>query len=223
MTGVSSAFTVGNNTSTNMRKPYSNVRAVTFVVSMILIGLMTTTTTTNAFSVVHPQARKATTKMMMMMTTTVSRNRIGAFSPTHTVVNRHNHHQQRQCEGKVMPVYPTRLGMTDAPEEPAVDSDDDTETKLSLITRFRKWFAGEGADGLTAKERLAKAGLAALLSYGFVSNMSYAVSVSLAWFIFNKRVRRRKQIQTDSKTCLGSVPTLLHCVCCFGAYDEVLT
>ena len=35
-------------------------------------------------------------------------------------------------------------------------------------------------DGLTFKQRLAKAGLSVLLSYGFVSNMSYCVTVSLA-------------------------------------------
>lgn len=44
-------------------------------------------------------------------------------------------------------------------------------------------------DGLTFRERLGKLGLAAVLSYGWVSNMSYCVSVSLAWFIFSKQVR----------------------------------
>lgn len=43
-------------------------------------------------------------------------------------------------------------------------------------------------DGLTGKERLAKMGLSALLSYGFVSNMSYSVAVSLAWYGFSKTV-----------------------------------
>lgn len=35
-------------------------------------------------------------------------------------------------------------------------------------------------DGLTFKQKLAKMGLSVLLSYGFVSNMSYCVTVSLA-------------------------------------------
>ena len=35
-------------------------------------------------------------------------------------------------------------------------------------------------DGLTFKQKLAKMGLSALLSYGFVSNMSYCITVSLA-------------------------------------------
>jgi hypothetical protein len=40
-------------------------------------------------------------------------------------------------------------------------------------------------DGLTFRQRLAKMGLATILSYGFVSNMSYAVTVSCAWYIHN--------------------------------------
>ena len=35
-------------------------------------------------------------------------------------------------------------------------------------------------DGLTFRQKLAKMGLSVLLSYGFVSNMSYCVTVSLA-------------------------------------------
>lgn len=42
-------------------------------------------------------------------------------------------------------------------------------------------------DGLNFKQKLAKAGLSVLLSYGFVSNMSYCVTVSLAWFGFSKK------------------------------------
>jgi len=45
----------------------------------------------------------------------------------------------------------------------------------------------EEDDGLTFKQKLAKMGLSVLLSYGFVSNMSYCVTVSLAWFGFSKK------------------------------------
>lgn len=41
---------------------------------------------------------------------------------------------------------------------------------------------------LSTKEKLAKMGIAAVLSYGWVSNMSYSVTVSMAWYIFSKRV-----------------------------------
>jgi hypothetical protein len=39
----------------------------------------------------------------------------------------------------------------------------------------------------TFRQKLAKAGLSVMLSYGWVSNMSYCVSVSAAWYIFSKR------------------------------------
>ena len=44
-------------------------------------------------------------------------------------------------------------------------------------------------DTLTTSQRLAKMGLSALLSYGFVSNMSLSATVSVAWFSFNKKVQ----------------------------------
>jgi hypothetical protein len=44
-------------------------------------------------------------------------------------------------------------------------------------------------DGLTFRQRLAKAGISVVLSYGWVSNMSYCVSVSAAWYIFCQRTR----------------------------------
>lgn len=55
---------------------------------------------------------------------------------------------------------------------------------------------GSTAGGLTTRERLAKMGLSALLSYGWVSNMSYAVTLSLSWFGFCKKVRvvRQKEV-----------------------------
>lgn len=40
---------------------------------------------------------------------------------------------------------------------------------------------------MSTKEMLAKMGLSTLLSYGWVSNMSYCVTVSLAWFGFTKK------------------------------------
>jgi hypothetical protein len=50
---------------------------------------------------------------------------------------------------------------------------------------------GEESDGkkLTFRQRLAKMGLATILSYGFVSNMSYAITVSCAWYIHNVQNR----------------------------------
>lgn len=61
-----------------------------------------------------------------------------------------------------------------------------TTATTTLKQKVINYFKGP-QDGLTFKQRLAKMGLAAALSYGWVSNMSYAVSVSCAWFIFSKR------------------------------------
>jgi hypothetical protein len=54
--------------------------------------------------------------------------------------------------------------------------------------KFWKKHTEEGGESLTFKQKLAKAGMSTLLSYGFVSNMSYAVTVSIAWYISAKRV-----------------------------------
>jgi hypothetical protein len=55
------------------------------------------------------------------------------------------------------------------------------------VVFFYKYNNKQPDDGLTFRQRLGKAGLSVVLSYGFVSNMSYCVSVSVAWYIFCKR------------------------------------
>ncbi|GKY93460.1 hypothetical protein MPSEU_000313500 [Mayamaea pseudoterrestris] len=67
---------------------------------------------------------------------------------------------------------------------------DNTLTPLpqgsSFIQRVKSYLKAP-SDGLTFRQRLAKLGLNAVLSYGWVSNMSYSVAVSLAWYIFSKQ------------------------------------
>jgi len=75
--------------------------------------------------------------------------------------------------------------------------EDDTSVSISpakeevpawkRIIFFYKYRNNDDGDGLTFRQKLAKMGLSALLSYGFVSNMSYCVSVGLAWFGFSKK------------------------------------
>ena len=68
-------------------------------------------------------------------------------------------------------------------------NDSVAEEKTSIIGKFKSLFKREkNDDGLTTKERLAKMGLSVLLSYGWVSNMSYSVTLSLAWYGFSKKV-----------------------------------
>ena len=59
------------------------------------------------------------------------------------------------------------------------------------------------ADGLTTRQRLAKMGLSVLLSYGWVSNMSYSITISLAWFIFSKQTGLSPLAKGQWKPFLG--------------------
>jgi hypothetical protein len=61
-------------------------------------------------------------------------------------------------------------------------------SKLTLLERIKQGF-GPQNDGLSFRQRIGKMGMSVFLSYGWVSNMSYSVTVSLAWYIFSKRVR----------------------------------
>jgi CDGSH-type Zn-finger protein len=63
------------------------------------------------------------------------------------------------------------------------------ETSSSPLKKIKGIFKkdSKNSDGLTTKERLAKMGLSALLSYGWVSNMSYAVTLSLSWYTHSKK------------------------------------
>ena len=79
----------------------------------------------------------------------------------------------------------TSLFSSDEPNDE--DPIETSSASKSLVTKIKRSFTGSKDDGFTAKERLAKMGLSALLSYGWVSNMSYAISVSLAWFTFAKQ------------------------------------
>ena len=77
------------------------------------------------------------------------------------------------------------------PEERSIDgntSGDLNDGSTSFLKQIRNRLKRKPSDALTTRQRLAKMGLSALLSYGFVSNMSLCVTVSLAWFSFSKKV-----------------------------------
>jgi hypothetical protein len=85
-------------------------------------------------------------------------------------------------------------------DDASVEKQDEETKKLSSVLQSIKKSLGfsnkkkkeeknKDDDSLTFKQRLAKMGLAAVLSYGMVSNISYSISVSLAWYIFSSRVR----------------------------------
>jgi len=62
------------------------------------------------------------------------------------------------------------------------------EPKRNRLQRIKsKLFPKQDDDGLTFKQKLAKAGMSVALSYGWVSNVSYSITVSIAWYLFSKR------------------------------------
>jgi len=71
--------------------------------------------------------------------------------------------------------------------EDATSVEDSTGDKNASMLGKLKGMFRKKEDGLTTKEKLAKMGLSALLSYGWVSNMSYAAALSLAWYGFSKK------------------------------------
>jgi CDGSH-type Zn-finger protein len=82
---------------------------------------------------------------------------------------------------------------TDKAEVASVDSTSNVDVSektsvLAKIIKFMGFGSDKNKDGLTMRERLSKMGLLALLSYGWVSNMSYAVTLSLSWYGFSKKV-----------------------------------
>jgi len=103
---------------------------------------------------------------------------------------------------------PAPAVVEEVPDNAAVaSSDNDSGEKKSIVEKLKSIFQKED-DGLTNKERLKKMGLSVLLSYGFVSNMSYAVMLSLSWYGFSKKV--------SSCQCFHSLYfTLVSTVCMF--------
>jgi hypothetical protein len=76
----------------------------------------------------------------------------------------------------------------DAEETPSESGVEDSEKASSTFrARLKKLWVKDKDDGLTTRQRLAKMGLAAVLSYGWVSNVSYAICVSIAWYGFSKK------------------------------------
>ena len=68
------------------------------------------------------------------------------------------------------------------------DEESGSTTKLTFRERWAKIFPQNEGEKLPFRQRLAKMGLACVLSYGFVSNMNAGITTGLAWFVFAKRV-----------------------------------
>jgi hypothetical protein len=175
---------------TRFRPPMPGVLVVVLFHAILFVGwgamMLPSTTTATAFSA----------RVVLSRRKSVGSGRLHVY-PQSTVSPSHDLY----CGGggslpstalrcSFLPLYCTAVPEDQPPVEEAEGTslDDPTATK-TLLQWIRSYFVPK-KDNLTFRQRLAKMGLAAVLSYGWVSNMSYSVTVSLAWYIFSKQVRR---------------------------------
>lgn len=99
----------------------------------------------------------------------------------------------------VNPIYskPASLSSSSLFSESTSSSDDAGSLKSSDKNKTKNMFARlmnkikpKTNENMSTKEMLAKMGLSALLTYGWISNTFICGTVSAAWFVFNKRVRK---------------------------------
>jgi hypothetical protein len=141
---------------------------------LLLATVLTSSVLTQAFQLVSPPMRTLQVKP--------------AFSPETFSVSRLQ--RPRVVYASVAASVSAALPEENDSDTPEVDEEDPMEAgnKLTLVQRIKKGFAPQ-KDGLSFRQRLGKMGLSVFLSYGWVSNMSYCVTASLAWYIFSSKVR----------------------------------
>ena len=96
----------------------------------------------------------------------------------------------KECGDNVGPLIVTVDTKKKDNEEEVVENSQEVAdaTTKSLLSKLKSIVQPKkDPSGLTTKEKLRKMGLAALLSYGFVSNMSYAITLSVSWFTHSKK------------------------------------
>jgi hypothetical protein len=107
-----------------------------------------------------------------------------------------------------------RLSLSSHPTDGALRDPEDSDGNASktqrtgLRKRLASYFnSSESDDGLTFRQRLAKMGLATVLSYGWISNTNAMILVAAAWYVFCAKVgSSREVIQTLSNiTCYRSI------------------
>ncbi|CAB9526386.1 expressed unknown protein [Seminavis robusta] len=91
-----------------------------------------------------------------------------------------------------------------ATPEDSTPSPESSEPPKSLWGRIKGYFSPNREDeNMSFKERLAKMGVATVLSYGMISNLSYALLVSLAWYTFSAKTRLSPLAPGQWKPFLG--------------------
>ena len=94
-------------------------------------------------------------------------------------------HQQNPLSSKYHKLYESSLSTPedDSNLEPSLTTSKWTKIKAKL------GFKEKNEEKIPFRQKLSKMGLSAVLSYGFVSNLSYCVTVSLAWYIHSSRTK----------------------------------
>jgi len=142
----------------------------------------------------HKQSSSRTTHSIVTAKSLSYRNHVASYKQKH----KHKQSSSRTTHSIVFASTSDSTGNVNSDNEEDDDGDNDYTKTVSVsissevplwkrVVFFYKYKTNDDDDGLTFKQKLANMGLSALLSYGFVSNMSYCVSVGLAWFGFSKQ------------------------------------
>lgn len=111
----------------------------------------------------------------------------GSYQPQRHLIDPPIENKPRKSPHAVQS-YATQLQQA-AAENSEGDSVNKTNDYMSWWPRVKGYFLQNQKDNdLTFKQRLAKMGVATVLSYGMISNLSYAILISLAWYGFSIQV-----------------------------------
>lgn len=134
--------------------------------------------------------------MCFTLTPTTARNILGGGAinvrSTPTYHSKPIHYQQYSPSSSRMFITETDIEDKDTSTSSIVEDDSSESTEIVESTSttspwYKNIFKKKSKDDLSFKQKLAKMGMSVALSYGWVSNMSYTVTVSLAWYGFSKK------------------------------------
>jgi len=156
---------------TKSRSGYHDVNVLLLAVSL----LVTTPLQGNAFSLQSPPTtatRLTPTRMPFALSRSPKSTKIATIT-------------QKTSEKSFVPLW-----STEEDGDAGASSKDDSGNKLSQIKKkLGSYFkSSEKDDGLTFRQRLAKMGLATVLSYGWISNTNAMILVAAAWYVFSAKV-----------------------------------
>ena len=124
-------------------------------------------------------------KAWSIFTTSLNDEDLCSFTPAAMTTNEEEkkHEEQRGFESR------DKDNDEGNQREEAIDVDIVGQKKVSFGKRIGSYFkSSEEDDGLTFRQRLAKMGLATVLSYGWISNTNAMILVSAAWYAFSAKV-----------------------------------